>query len=210
MTDPDLVERILELERTVEELNTRPMLFTAYEDLRTPALATKFGGLSDPDWVQFQDDGAASTGIYLYAFSDTVEEELFFVVQMPHGYIEGTDIDPHIHWVPDGNGVAGRVVCWGLEYGWRNIGADFGNTTIISSITHFPADAALVDNRHYRTNLPDIAGAGQTISSMLVCRLFRDATAALRADDYAHDTFLLEFDFHFKVNSLGSRDHDTK
>ena len=210
MSDQDLMERILTLEDMVEELNRRPMVHTGYEDLRVPMTSIKLAGVKNPDFVQFKDDGAASKGVYVWAFDDAAEEEMFFSVQMPHGYNEGTDIDPHVHWAPDGNGGAGDVVSWGLEYTWANIGGDFGNSVIISANAHFPADAALVGDRHYRTDLPDIAGAGKTISSVLVCRIFRDATGALQVDDYGNDAFLFEFDFHFKVNSLASRDHDTK
>ncbi|GAH65568.1 unnamed protein product [marine sediment metagenome] len=205
MTDQDLIERIIELERDVERLNARPELYTAFEDVRVPLAATKKGGLSDPDFVQFQDNGAASTGVYVWAFDPGGEEEMFFECQILHAYREGTTIYPHVHWAPDGNGGAGDVVSWGLEYTWANIGGDFGNTTIISANAHTPADAALVGDRHYLTSLPVIVGAGKTISSMLSCRIFRDAAGVLRVDDYANDAFLLEIDFHVEFNSLGSR-----
>jgi hypothetical protein len=43
---------------------------------------------------------------------------------------------------------------------------------------------------------------------MLVCRLFRDATNA--GDDYNDDAGALEFDFHYKANTLGSRTISSK
>ena len=43
---------------------------------------------------------------------------------------------------------------------------------------------------------------------MMVCRLFRDATDA--ADTYDADAVLLEFDVHYKVNMLGSREETSK
>ena len=45
-------------------------------------------------------------------------------------------------------------------------------------------------------------GTGKTVSSMLVCRIFRDADNP--RDTYNHDVGLLEVDIHLKSNSLGS------
>lgn len=201
----ELLARVLELEDVVEELNRRPMLYAAFEDVRVPLAATKKGGLNDPDWVLFKRDGAGSTGVYVWGFDAAAEEEMFFECQIPHAYDEGTTIIPHVHWTPDGNGGAGNVVSWGLEYTWANIGAVFANTTIISGNVHMPADAALVNRKHYTTHLTTISGVGKTISSMLVCRVFRDAAGVLKPDTYVNDALLLEIDFHIEVNSLGSR-----
>jgi hypothetical protein len=48
-----------------------------------------------------------------------------------------------------------------------------------------------------------IAGTGQGISSMLVCRLHRDAGKG--ADTLAAAVAFLEFDVHFEIDTLGSR-----
>jgi len=42
----------------------------------------------------------------------------------------------------------------------------------------------------------------------LICRLFRDATAT--GDDYDDDAGAIEFDFHYKVNTMGSRTISSK
>jgi hypothetical protein len=60
------------------------------------------------------------------------------------------------------------------------------------------------------TDIADISGAGQKISSMLVCRLFRDATGSGETDDYPETAGLLEFDFHYRADSVGSYDHAFK
>jgi len=51
-----------------------------------------------------------------------------------------------------------------------------------------------------------ISGTGKTISSMLICRLFRDVSE----DDYNNDAAFLEFDIHYEINSVGSKTETVK
>lgn len=181
---------------------------TVWDDLLVPAISTKLGGSKDPGFAVFQTNGGGSQGVFLYWFDATAEEELYFIVQMPHCWKEGSTIYPHVHWVPattsDGD-PASQKVRWGLEYTWSNMGSTFGNTTIIYGEDHSPSDANVVASKHYLTDIngtSGITGTGQTISSILVCRIFRDATHA--NDTYEHDAGLLHIDFHYEIDSLGS------
>lgn len=92
---------------------------------------------------------------------------------------------------------------WGLEYAWVNLGGTFTSTTTIYAQDHSPADSALVSKEHYLTPFSAISGTGKTISSMVMCRLFRDATNATY-DTYSDFAGLLEIDFHIECDSLGS------
>jgi hypothetical protein len=136
------------------------------------------------------------------------EHEVFFTAQLPHRYEEGSDISPHIHWVPKGNaGAANRCVRWGLEYTWANPGVTFPAATIIytdatDDSTQTIQGEQLVASRHYISAFSGISGTGKVISSMLVCRLFRNSSHA--DDGYLQEAGLLEFDFHYAVNSMGS------
>lgn len=171
-----------------------------WNDLRVPmsALATVTGaGLKAPDYVQLSNNGAGSTGIYNAAYSPTQEQELFFTAQMPHSWQEETDVHPHIHWSPSDTANTGTVV-WGLEYTWVNVNGLIGNTTIILAY-------GVVDGLGRRNELTEfgiINGSGMMISSQFGGRIFRDATNPL--DTYPDSAFLLEVDFHYKQNSLGS------
>lgn len=177
---------------------------TAWDDLRVPLQSTKLGGSKDPDFSPFKNDGGTSQGVFVYYFSPSTEEELYFAVQLPHGWVAGSNLHAHLHWVPAANGAAGQVVNWGLEYTWSNLGAVFGNTTIIFANDTEQGDASLVQNKHYLTELGEIDGTGKTLSSMLICRVFRDAAGALATDDFPADAGLLEVDFHYEIESLGS------
>lgn len=175
---------------------------TVYDDLRVPLTAVQTGGLSDPDWIQIQDDGSGSTGVYTYHFDQNTEEEVFFIVQLPHSWKEGTNIIPHVHWCPT-NTNTGSVV-WALEYTWADVGDAFGNTSTLTV-----TDAADgTTNKHQIADLGNIDGTGKTLSSMLICRLYRDAGNG--SDTYNADAAALEIDFHYEINTLGSREEYTK
>ena len=132
------------------------------------------------------------------------------MTQIPHAYKEGTDLHSHVHWVPEVDGASGEQVCWGLEYIWANQGDTYTTTTLIYGDSQIQGDTFLVEGRHYYTDLGDIDGTGKTISSMLICRIFRDIAGAGGTDDYGDDAGLLEFDFHYQVDALGSSTERSK
>ena len=180
---------------------------TVFDDLRTPALSVKVPASGNPGFSQFKNNGSASTGVFLYWFSPTSEEEVYFVTQLPHNYKEGSNIVPHVHWVPaDTAAGAGTDVSWGLEYTWANRDAVFGNATIIyADEQSIGPGETLTEGKHYKTFFSAISGTGKEISSMLVCRLFRDATGTGGTDDYDDDAGFLEIDFHYEIDTVGSR-----
>jgi hypothetical protein len=180
-----------------------------FDDVRVPITSTKAGGSKDPHFSVFKTNGTGSQGVFLYWFDASAEEELYFTVQMPHGYKLDTTIIPHVHWTPsvtaDGT-PANQVVRWGFEYTWADKGQTFGNTSISYASTHYPADANVVAGKHYYSEfatLTPTATAGKDISSMLICRIFRDATSL--TDNYEQDAGILEFDIHYGIDTLGSR-----
>lgn len=177
---------------------------TFWDDLRVPLSSTKKAGSKEPEFKKALDNGLGSQGVMLEFFDKTTEEELYFECQMPHSWKEGTDIHAHVHFIPIANGSEGDVVSWCLEYSWASIGSVFSNTTIIGGNEHIPADSSLVQNKHYLTELGEINGSGQTFSSMLICRVFRDAGGTLYTDDYDDEVGLLEIDFHYEIDKVGT------
>lgn len=167
-----------------------------WDDVRVPVTGTKTGGAKDPDFAKVRDNGAGSQGVYAYVFDAGQEEELFFAVQMPHSYSPGTDLKPHCHWMPTTAG-AGSVV-WGLEYTIANVESVFPNTTILRATIAAQGTA-------YRQQIAPfgiIPGTNLRESTMLICRIFREA--ANPADTYPADAALLEFDIHFRVVKDGT------
>ena len=181
-----------------------PLVHPVWNDLRIPAISTKLGGSKDPHFVKVYDNGSGSQGVFTYAFDASTEEELYFMVQIPHGWVYGTALDPHIHWIAKANGTGTQKVSWGLEYTVAKIGGTFGNTTII-----YGNEAHVVETiaagKHYLTDLTAIDMTGvDGVSTMLICRVFRDATGAGLTDDFASDAYILEIDFHYQLDHFGS------
>jgi len=137
-----------------------------------------------------------SHGVCMYYFNKDITQELFFTAQIPHSWAEGTEIEPHVHYIRPVKDTG--TVVWGLEYTWENMNEVFGKTTTI--YTYDPFNSNANDQIYQSFGLQD--GTGKKVSSMLVCRIFRDASNP--KDTYAHEIGLLEVDFHVKNNSLGS------
>lgn len=169
-----------------------------WDDMRVPGLAVEKGA-SAPDLISV----LASGNLMANGFNGAATmEQAFFTVQLPHGYKQGSDIDAHIHWMPTNNN-AGDVK-WQLEYSWANMTANFGAPTTVSIID--AASGTAWD--HQQSDFSTIAGTGKEISSMLICRLFRDPTDG--SDTYGSDAALLEIDFHYQLDTIGSRTENVK
>ncbi len=174
-----------------------------WDDIRVPSTALKTGA-SAPDFAQLQDNGSGSIGVFTWMFDgNSTLEQVFFNVQIPHGWLQGGDIEPHVHWTPTADPGGALNVVWQLEYVWVNQLGAIGNTTIIEAIIGIDSGDEM---DHLRSDFANIDGTGKTFSSMLMCRLFRDP--AHGSDNYTNDAAFLEFDFHFKKTVLGSLNED--
>ncbi len=176
-----------------------------WNDLNVFPDATTRSSSVPPTFSLFKTDGAGSQGVFLNYFSASTEQELYFTIQLPHGYKEGTTLKPHVHWTPTATDATSYVVVWGLEYSIMKVGGTFGNTTTITgSTTNITVNAL---GQHVITILPDITSPAApnhfTISTVLVCRVFRKATDG--ADAYASSAGLLGIDFHYQSDMTGSR-----
>jgi hypothetical protein len=169
---------------------------TVWDDLRVPGLSVRAGAVA-PDLIQF----LAAGNLRVYGFNGAglnPIEEVYFTIQFPHSYMLGTDVYPHVHWTPV-NGNAGNVY-WQLDYSWADIDDVFPAVTTIGI-----ADAAAgVAWTHQYAPFAAINGAARdNVSNMLVCRLWRDPGNA--NDTYGSDAAFLEFDVHFQLDTIGSR-----
>lgn len=183
---------------------------TRWEDLRVPVTSLKERTVDRPDWDVFIDD-TDGPGVFLHWFNDedgsiNKEEELFFTVQMPHGWKEGSNLEPHVHWTTIDD-ATGKNVEWGLQYVWANVTNQFSSTTTIIYTNNTVGTPGI--RQHLISEFPTIDGTGHTLSSMLICRVFRHSS-------HANDTFdgkkagLIEIDFHYQVDSDGSNEEYIK
>lgn len=167
-----------------------------YEDLRVPLSAVQTAGVADPDFAAFLG------GTFCWLFDKALKQSVLFTVQVPHSYLEGSSMEAHVHWAPIDTTTG--TVSWGFEYTWANIGDVFPtpSTMIVRAVSKQKAYG------HQMNNIGYVSGRGKTISSMLMCHLYRFASDTY--DTYDNDAALLEFDFHYKIDTIGSKYDDEK
>jgi len=173
-----------------------------WDDIRITPGAFRFAGSADPTLRDWQ-PGASGATYRVYGFAKN--DEVFASVQMPHSYIEGTDLEFHIHWTPADRGVTEdtNTVGWKVDHSIANVGAAFP----ASSTVDLSDACSGVDDQHEITSSVTVDGTGLTISHIIQLRIYRSDTGT---DDTwvgatgATNPILLEFDIHYEKNSLGS------
>lgn len=179
---------------------------TYYNDLRVAANSVKVPGTGAPGWSEFDGD---MVGLYGYFFDSASTECVYFDVQLPHSYAHGTDLSPHVHWVPYASSdavPADQRVVWRMEYSIAEINDAFGAAVSLTGSTIAPDDTTEpVINEHYLTPLGTIDGSSiDSVSAMLICKLCRLGGDA--ADTFEHDAAFLELDFHYQIDGFGSEE----
>ncbi|WP_159951604.1 hypothetical protein [Polaribacter septentrionalilitoris] len=181
---------------------------TRWEDLQVPVSSVNIKKVaSEPKW----DDFIGSISLLWFEEGEELQS-VSFTVQMPHKWKEGSTIKPHIHWTSGRSGDAApgtNRVKWALEYVWANVAGEFNSTstTLTGSVVATPNEGSIPLREHIITPLGDITATGKTLSSMILCRLYRVNDGD---DSYSGDAGLLEIDFHYQVDSDGSNDEYTK
>jgi len=133
--------------------------------------------------------GFVGTGVVVQQADGTLE--------LLHDYKEGSDIHPHIHWMPNDN-TAGNVK-FSLGYRWFNREDVMSAETVIT-VTQA---AGGTQYQHNTAVFPTITGTGKGIGSRFVYRLFRNPADA--ADTYGNHAIALDFGLHYECDSQGSR-----
>ena len=183
----------MDLQGITKRLNvaTLPM----WDDMMTSGLAITRSGAGSPPFRAFGPSGGL--GAYAFIGTGVQTQEGFFTIQLSHAYTEGIAISPHIHWAPE-TAAAGDVR-WFLEYTWASINGTFLAPQTIDVIQAASGTAW----QHQIAEFPDIVGTGKGISSVLVCRLYRNPADG--SDTYADYAHLLQIDVHILKDSVGSR-----
>jgi len=178
-----------------------------WDDIRILPTLFDFAGANDPSAVAWQPGGS---GITLRGWEFQLDDVAYFSFQMPHGYKLGTNLHPHVHWTNRNRGPneVNSVVAWEIDYTVAEVGGVFASTSNVkcygtanSSVndTHFYAD-------HNTANDVVNMSSVNTVSAMCICRV--------RRADVAEDTWvgtasgdlpiLLEVDFHYQLDTIGS------
>lgn len=165
-----------------------------WEDLRFPAQGINPIGLPSPATLSPQG---------VLEFDGSVDNAIAGFAQMPHSWLEGSDIHPHIHLlVPASN--PGKNSRWSFEYSRANIGSAFdaayGSYNAPETITIAnPADVDL----HFVQAFSEISMAGMGPSAGIMWKISRLANSD-GIDDDTGTWVLLEFDFHYRIKRTGT------
>lgn len=181
---------------------------TTWDDIMVYPDATTKGGSYQPVWTKFASNGS-SQGVFLWMFSSSIEQELYFTVQIPHGYKLGSALYPHVHWTTATGTPSRTNVVWGLEYTIMKIGGNFNTTTTLLTASSVITEIATLTGTGQ--HLISAFGAINTstppndigISTVVVCRLYRKSEDV--NDTFANSVALLGFDFHYEKDTQGSR-----
>lgn len=153
--------------------------------------------------------GSSGPQIWYFRYNQGVEA-MSFNVQLPHSWKEGTTIYPHLHWAPK-NSATGNVE-WNFEYTWANYDAATPQVFPAITTSSVVATGPFTANAHAITPLTSsnngIDGTGKKISSILICRIWRDSGTS--GDTYNYDAGVLFVDFHIQIDSWGSREEYVK
>ena len=153
----------------------------------------------------------ASSGPEIWYFRNAAGvEAMSFTVQIPHSWKEGSTIYPHIHWIPK-NTATGDVE-WNFEYTWANYDPNtpqiFPALTTSTVVVTGPFTQSAHVITPLTTNNTGLTATGKTVSSVLICRIWRDSGRA--ADTYNNNVGLISIDFHFEMDTFGSRSEYSK
>jgi len=174
---------------------------TYWDDLMVPGFSMS-PGAATPDRIVFGGTSGTST-IYALGFDGSnTKEDVYFSVQIPHSWKYDSNIHPHIHWAPTTSG-SGNVK-WFMNCMWQNIDSTY--STVIQTSTTTAATGAW---KHQLSEFSDFDSTGMTLSSILMCSLYRDPSGDA-ADTFESDAALLGIDFHVEFDSLGSDEEYVK
>jgi hypothetical protein len=163
---------------------------TGWEDLRFPATQLRVNPTINKPVFDFVNVG--------YLFDSETTETLFMLAQMPHSWKEGSSIEPHIHWQPSTTTIGN--VLWQLEYKWTNVNdVESGSWQIISVLS----PTSEITLKHQISSFGLIPANDKKISSILTMKLSRIGGDV--SDSYNADTILKEFDIHYEIDMIGSR-----
>jgi len=160
---------------------------TVWDDLRFPLTRDKQGQNQKPDFD--------FTNMGLLFPQNNTTEIVYIIGQFSHSRKNGTDIKPHVHFLQDSS----DEPVFKIDYRWYKNGDDpTGSFTTLTAtdfvFTYTSGSIAQI------VNFPTIDGSGiNAVSSIIEIRLYRDDNVV------SGDVLTKEFDIHYEIDTIGSR-----
>jgi len=176
-----------------------------WDDSQVPATTQRTGVVAPTLATGFR----GNAGFQMLTMVNNQADEVQFTVQLNHEIALNSLIRPHIHYSPTVNVADGSyAVKFILEYYWADINAQFpaGPATYEMTDTFTVASNNHIWKHLIASNVTDIT-MDKAVSSILVCRLYRDNTIS---NNYPQPVAMLSFDIHYQKDSYGSETERTK
>jgi hypothetical protein len=190
------IESSDDLKITCGTNKTLELQSAVWDDLRTPANNVKLDSTKPPTETLYRSGQVLS-------FVKNSNNKIYFNVQIPHNYKIGSDLEFHIHIVLpiNGAGLGAENIKFDFTYSWADINSDFPIATPVEAT--LDVQNKIADN-HILMEIAKIIDGSliDSVSSMLICSLERDVSVA---NNYDNSVYLLEVDFHYQIDTMGSR-----
>lgn len=149
-------------------------------------------------------DGAVLTqangsDLFCFMFTSGLLKRLEWSAQMPHTWVEGGVITPHVHWMPSSTDTG--YVQWAIRIMVQN---QSGDATIFSlgNSTAYTVNAT-ANSVAWKAQVDAFAGitlTNKTVSCTIIGNLRREGGG----DTFTGDAYLLGFDLHYAKDKLGT------
>ena len=172
---------------------------TVWDDIQFIATSGKVPASHYPAWTTWNGDFSA----YTFAVDDYID---LGAKEVMHGYKEGTDLYPHLHWVVNGTDVNARSVKWELVYSTSPSSESSPYTYVFPAPQTLSAEvtlqAGVTDRTSIYQEMGTISGSGLKTGSLIRLRI-RRVTAAGTAP--TNNPFGFEVGVHAELDTIGSR-----
>lgn len=170
-----------------------------WEDLRFPAQSINTAGAVAAPTVDNNDPASVATAVPgSLIFAGNADNMVAGVAQLPHSWVEGTMVYPHIHWALITSSAA--EVAWELRIRLLGDPGTSAGSWAIMALDTTKGVASATAEVHRITAWQGVDMAGKKVSTMLAWALYRRGSS-----DANNDTVrLYELDFHYRANSIGS------
>lgn len=162
-----------------------------WDDLKFPATTIRQGATTKPDFD--------TTDMGLLFPQNDDSEVAYAIAQFPHAMKSGSDIRPHIHFIQ----TSALEPVFKMSYRWYKNGDAPGAFTTVTCddmvFTYVSGDLLQI------CSFPTIDGSAiDTVSSVMDIKIYRDDNIV------SGDVLVKEFDIHYQIDQLGSREEFTK
>jgi hypothetical protein len=176
---------------------------TTYNDIQFAISSGKVAAANAPTWTAF----VGNLYEYAFALNDYID---CGSQEVPHGYLEGSDMEIHVHWATNGLDTTDRFVRWQIEYTIANMASVapfsvFTSTTTVFADTTIPANTT--SRSHIYTSIATIPGTGIKIGAQIKLRIRRLAASSTAPTS---NPFALQVGIHYQQDTIGSRTATSK